>query len=109
MICKTCGMDLPKKEYTTWLWKGVRKPVPHCSLCASLLKLHLKDVSIQASRLTRKQHCIGFVHEWDFHIMKDVWNIPMEREEFFREHPDGKIEIAVDDYLGDVFVQGSYV
>ena len=108
MICKTCGMDLTQKKFTSYTYLGERSWTDQCILCDRLLREHSAEIVRETNRYVHKGHGIVFVHKYDFGECARRWQIPMSFDQFFDEHPDGKIEIAISDY--DTYpVEGVYV
>ena len=108
MICKTCLMELPETKFSSYTYMGEKFRNKRCNLCNILSQYHPPEIVKEASRYRHKQHGIVFVHKWDFGECCERWQIPMSFGEFFDEHPDGKIEIAISDY-DTTPVEGVYV
>jgi hypothetical protein len=99
MICRVCHSDVEKYRVGKW-----------CNSCINISNMKMDRSTIaRASQMVNHNRSVFFVHDLDFDEMSERFQIPYGRKEFFEVHPDGKIEIEVESWTGDVLLQGVYV
>ena len=101
MICRLCQCTLAKHNF---LQKSLV-----CHTCLEGHKLLHTDREVAfRSQMRHLGRATMFAHDYDFVEVKQRYNIPYDKDEFFMLHPDGKFEIKVTDWTGD-FLKGRYV